>query len=155
MNLDSKLTKAELHTYEKLRLKWKELSIEDIILDGLYLNCVRLVKEYCDRVLKIDLKQSKIHDIGLKSVLQLLADKDLRGAEILLNNMSFDPNQKIYQICFFTLYKQLRDYLISILIDRQKLNQNELEMVKYLKKFEMVYSCRSFETAKQNVNKFK
>jgi len=154
MNLDSKLTKADLQAFEKLRQKWKELSVEDIILDGLYLNCIRLVKEYCDKVLKIDLKLSKIHDIGLKSVLQLLADKDLRGAEILLNHMKFDSNQKIYQICFFTLYKQLRDYLISILMDRQKLNENELAMIDYLKKLEAVYSCRSFETVRENIQEF-
>lgn len=60
---------------------------KDIILDGLYLNCTRLVKEYFDKNLKIELKQNKINDIGLKSMLQLLADKDLRGAEILLNHM--------------------------------------------------------------------
>ena len=98
----AKLTKAEVLNFEKLRQKWKELSIEDIILDGLSRNCVRLVKEYSEKVLKIDLKQSKIHEIGLKSVLQLLADKDLRGAECLLNHMNLDSNQKIYQICFFT-----------------------------------------------------
>ena len=61
--------------------------MQDIILDGLYLNCIRLVKEYFEKNLKIDLKQNKINDIGLKSVLQLLADKDLRGAEILLSHM--------------------------------------------------------------------
>jgi hypothetical protein len=48
---------------------------------------VRLVKEYFEKVLKIDLKPSKIREIGLKSALQLLADKDLRGAETLLNHM--------------------------------------------------------------------
>lgn len=61
--------------------------LKDIILDGLYLNCIRLVKEYFDKNLKIDLKPNKINDIGLRSVLQLLADKDLRGAETLLNHM--------------------------------------------------------------------
>jgi hypothetical protein len=56
-------------------------------LDGLYLNCTRLVKEYFDKILKIDLKTNKINEIGLKTVVQLLADKDLRGAEILLKHM--------------------------------------------------------------------
>lgn len=127
---------------------------QDIILDGLYLNCVRLVKEYTDKILKIDLKVDRINEIGLKSVLQLLADKDLRGAEILLNHMSFDSNQKIFQICFFTLYKQLRDYLVSILIDRRKLNENELEMVDYLRKLEMIYPCRSFQQAKDSIKEY-
>jgi hypothetical protein len=45
------------------------------------------VKEFFDKNLKTDLKQNKINEIGLKSVIQLLADKDLRGAEILLNHM--------------------------------------------------------------------
>ncbi len=56
-------------------------------MDGLYLNCTRLVKEYFDKILKIDLKTNKINEIGLKTVVQLLADKDLRGAEILLKHM--------------------------------------------------------------------
>ena len=56
-------------------------------MDGLYLNCTRLVKEFFEKNLKIDLKQNKISEIGLRSVVQLLADKDLRGAEILLNHM--------------------------------------------------------------------
>lgn len=127
---------------------------QDIILDGLYLNCVRLVKEYADKILKIDLKVDRINEIGLKSVLQLLADKDLRGAEILLNHMNFDSNQKIFQICFFTLYKQLRDYLVSVLIDRQKLNENELEMVDYLRKLETIYPCRSFQQAKNSIQEY-
>ncbi len=123
-------------------------------MDGLYLNCVRLVKEYAEKVLKIDLKVDRINNIGLKSVLQLLADKDLRGAEILLNHMNFDSNQKIFQICFFTLYKQLRDYLVSVLIDRKKLNENELEMVEYLKKLETVYPCRSFQLANDSIKEY-
>lgn len=63
-------------------------------MDGLYLNCIRLVKEYFEKNLKIDLKPNKINDIGLKSVLQLLADKDLRGAETLLNHMVLDLNKQ-------------------------------------------------------------
>ncbi len=124
-------------------------------MDGLYTNNVRLVREYAEKVLKIDLKQSRVYDMGLKTVLQLLADKDLRGAEILLKHMNFESNQKIYQICFFTLYKQLQDYLISVLIDRNKLNEQEIEMVEFIKKLETVYSCRSFEIAKDSVKKFK
>ena len=56
-------------------------------MDGLYSNNVRLLKEYSEKILKNELKQEKINDVGLKSVLQLLADKDLRGAETLLNQM--------------------------------------------------------------------
>jgi len=56
-------------------------------LDGLYLNCIRLVRDYFEKFLKIDLKPNRIIGIGLKSVLQLLADKDLRGAETLLEHM--------------------------------------------------------------------
>ena len=73
--------------YLILVIQLNELWFKDIILDGLYLNCTRLVKEYFDKQLKIDLKTNKINEIGLKSVLQLLADRDLRGAEILLNHM--------------------------------------------------------------------
>lgn len=73
--------------YLILIIQLNELWFKDIILDGLYLNCTRLVKEYFDKQLKIDLKTNKINEIGLKSVLQLLADRDLRGAEILLNHM--------------------------------------------------------------------
>lgn len=53
----------------------------------MYINSIRLVKEYFEKVLKMDLKPNKIKEIGLKSVLQLLADKDLRGAETLLSHM--------------------------------------------------------------------
>ena len=142
-------------------------------MDGLYSNNVRLLKEYSEKILKNELKQEKINDVGLKSVLQLLADKDLRGAETLLNQMvsnyiyttrlnclyknlsqNFDPNQKIYQICFFTPYKQLRDYLISVLIDRKKLNDAELDMINYLKLLESVYTCHSFEQAKKSFKTF-
>ena len=35
----------------------------------------------------ISLSSNKINEIGLKTVVQLLADKDLRGAEILLKHM--------------------------------------------------------------------
>jgi hypothetical protein len=63
------------------------IALKDIILDGLYLNCIRLVKEHFEKNLKIEFKQTIIYDIGLRSVLQLLADKDLRGAETLLNHM--------------------------------------------------------------------
>ncbi len=110
MELSKPLSKKEISDFEKLKQKWKELSIEvifsnwifiiwifflfffyfqlkDIILDGLYSNSVRLVKEYAEKILKIDLKLEKINEIGLKSVLQLLADRDLRGAELLLNHM--------------------------------------------------------------------
>ena len=51
------------------------------------MNCARLVREYFEKNLKIDLKTNKINEIGLKTVVQLLADRDLRGAEILLNHM--------------------------------------------------------------------
>lgn len=63
------------------------IHVQDIILDGLYLNCARLVREYFEKNFKIDLKTNKINEIGLKTVVQLLADRDLRGAEILLNHM--------------------------------------------------------------------
>lgn len=66
-----------------------------------------------------------------------------------------DFNQKIYQICFFTPYKQLRDYLVSVLIERQKLNDTELEIIEYLRKLELAYPCRSFDDAKKQITHFR
>ncbi len=43
--------------------------------------------EYFEKCLKIELNSNRVIEIGLKSALQLLADKDLRWAEKLLNNM--------------------------------------------------------------------
>ncbi|CAF0723942.1 unnamed protein product [Brachionus calyciflorus] len=148
------LTKNEIIIFEKLKLKWKELSVEDIILDGLYSKCIRLVREYFEKYLKVDLKLRKIIDIGLKSVVQLLADKDLVGTEFLLNQMHFDVNQKLYQICFFTPYKQLRDYLITILVERKELNDKELEIIDYCKKLELAYPNRSYIEVKKLIPKF-
>ena len=198
--LSRPLTKYDLVSYEKLKIKWKELSVEvkiekiilkfyfslnsnenfilkDIILDALYINSIRLVREYFEKVLKMDLKPNKIKDIGLKSVLQLLADKDLRSAETLLNHMvrlklyqviifnnlnvkyfnfkNFDFNQKIYQICFFTPYKQLRDYLVNFLIEKKKLNEYEIDIINYLKKLETYYACRSYALAKKSIPVYK
>lgn len=68
--------------------------------------------------------------------------------------MNFDSNQKIYQICFFTPYKQLRDYLISVLIERKKLNEKEIELINNLKKIELVYPCRSYEKVKNLIKPF-
>ena len=76
-------------------------------MDGLYLNCIRLVREHFEKVLKIDLKPNKIKDIGLKSVLQLLADKDLRGAETLLNHMVFIFNKNKVKLNIDILKKNL------------------------------------------------
>ena len=67
----------------------------------------------------------------------------------------FEPNQKIYQICFFTAYTQLRDYLANVLVERRNLNESELDMVGFLKKVELAYPCRSFEHAKLNLIKFR
>ncbi len=129
-------------------------------------------------MLKIDLKPSKIREIGLKSVLQLLADKDLRGAETLLNHMvnfysnllylsikkphlltiyqkNFDFNQKLYQICFYTPYKQLRDYLVHVLMEKKKLNETEIDIISYLRKVETYYACRSYSVAKKSIPTYK
>ena len=56
-------------------------------MDGLYLNCIRLVQEYFEKQLKIEFNSNRVLEIGLKSALQLLADKDLRWAEKLFTNM--------------------------------------------------------------------
>lgn len=67
---------------------------------------------------------------------------------------NFDINQKLYQICFFTPYNKLRDYLISILIERNQLNEQELDMIAYLRKFEIAYPSQSFSTVKKLIPKF-
>lgn len=76
---------------------------------------MRIVKEYFEKNLKIDLKQNKINDIGLKSVLQLLADKDLRGAEILLNRM---VRLESYFICIkIFIFYSLIIFVIVVVVE--------------------------------------
>lgn len=60
----------------------------------------------------------------------------------------------MYQICFYTPYNKLRDYLISILIERNLLNDEELDMIAYLRRFEIAYPSQSFTNVKNLVPKF-
>jgi hypothetical protein len=48
----------------------------------------------------------------------------------------------------------LRNYLLSILIDREKLNETEMELITYLRKLEIAYPNRSYEDTKLVVPAF-
>ena len=48
----------------------------------------------------------------------------------------------------YTPDRELRDYLISELSEGGKLSEEELIMVKYVRKLESLYSCPSFDVAK-------
>jgi hypothetical protein len=122
-------------------------------LDGLYSNSIKFVKEYC-KLLKYDLKVSTIYDVGLRSIFQLLADKDLTSARILLNHMKFDSNDKIFQICFLTPHREMRNFLLDVLIDKNKLKDEEKTIKSNLLRIESAYPNMSLESAKENLKKF-
>ena len=187
------LTKTEAVSFEKLKLKWKELNEEVfffinfcfwacfwecMFLRILYLTvCIWTAHVLYRNTLRNVLKSSLMQLELLKSVLNQRYScwptriyDGLRSCSItwycLLDPVSlssslqgffkgFDANTKISQICFFTPYKELRDYLSSILIERKIVNESEIEMIEYLKKLETVYICRSFAQAKQKLRLYR
>lgn len=55
----------------------------------------------------------------------------------------------------YTPYKQLRDYLVTILIDRQHLKDSDMDIINYVKQFEIAYPCRSYEQVKYIITPFR
>jgi hypothetical protein len=41
------------------------------------------------------------------------------------------------------------------MIERQILNDNQIEIIEYLKKLEQIYTCRSFSQAKQKLKTYR
>ena len=61
----------------------------------------------------------------------------------------FDPNTKLRQICLYTLDKNLRDYIANELETQGALSQEELDMLEFVHQLEELYTCGSYETAKE------
>ena len=68
---------------------------------------------------------------------------------------NFNANTKISQIFFYTPYKELREYLKAILIERDVINKSEIETAEYLNKLESIPTCRSYLQTKQKLKAYR
>ena len=115
-------------------------SRQEILLEALYNNRIRVVREYFDKYMHVELRSDDIEHVGLKSVMQLLAEKDIKSAEILLKQLRLNVNEKLNEICFYTQSDQLRNLLIDVLYERRFLNEAEIQTINYAKRIQIEYA---------------
>ncbi|CAH1796496.1 unnamed protein product, partial [Owenia fusiformis] len=128
---------------------WSHMSNEAVICDGIIEGNIPLVQCYlAGRFNTGEGDIANIVNVGLQWALKHISEREIQTARTLFTNLGFDATSKLRQVCFFTPYKSLRDYLIEELRSKGDLSEFELGMVEYLHKLEAWYSCVSFDMAK-------
>ncbi|XP_070543106.1 spatacsin-like isoform X2 [Ptychodera flava] len=133
---------------------WKHMTRQEIIQDGILNSCIPLVQAHLHRHDKTTVRSqpSRLKDIldaGLSEVYQFLLQRNLRTSAKMLNNMGFDVTEQLRRLCLYTSNRTLRDFLIEELEKSKQLTEEELKMVQFVQKLERLYTCRSYERAKE------
>ncbi|XP_037358287.1 spatacsin [Talpa occidentalis] len=117
---------------------WEKLSIEEVIANAVLNNKIPEAQTFFRINNHSAQNLEELIRIGLDLVFDNLKKNNIMEASELLKNMGFDVKEQLLKICFYTTDKNIRDFLVEILKEKNYLSEKEnrtIDMVHQVEKF--------------------
>ncbi|KAM6200902.1 spatacsin isoform 2-T2 [Rhynchocyon petersi] len=119
---------------------WEKLSIEEIIANAILNNKIPEAQTFLRINNHSAQNLEELTKIGLDLVFDSLKKNNIKEASELLKNMGFDVKDQLLKICFYTSDKNIRDFLVQILKEKDYFSENEKRTIDFVHQVEKFYS---------------
>ncbi|XP_066132692.1 spatacsin isoform X1 [Saccopteryx bilineata] len=124
---------------------WKKLSTEEVIANAILNNKIPEAQTFFRINNHSSQRLEELIRIGLDLVFDCLKKKNIKEASELLKNMGFDVKEQLLKICFYTTDKNIRDFLVDILKEKNYFSEKEKRTIDFVCQVEKFYSEHSQE----------
>ncbi|XP_058397460.1 spatacsin isoform X5 [Diceros bicornis minor] len=119
---------------------WEKLSTEEVITNAILNNKIPEAQTFfrinCHSAQRLE----ELIRIGLDLVFDNLKKNNIKEASELLKNMGFDVKDQLLKICFYTADKNIRDFLVEILKEKDYFSEKEKRTIDFVHQVEKFYS---------------
>ncbi|XP_055480029.1 spatacsin [Psammomys obesus] len=119
---------------------WEKLSFEEVVADAILNNRIPEAQTFFRITSHSAQRLEELVRIGLDLAFDSLKKKNVEEASILLRNMGFNVENELLKICFFTTDKNLRDFLVEILKEKECFSEKERRTIDFVHQVEKLYS---------------
>ncbi|XP_077737033.1 spatacsin isoform X2 [Canis aureus] len=119
---------------------WEKLSIEEVIANAILNNKIPEAQTFFRINNHSAQRLEELIRIGLNLVFDCLKKNNIKEASELLKNMGFDVKDQLLKICFYTTDKNIRDFLVEILKEKNYFSENEKRTIDFVHQVEKFYS---------------
>uniref|UniRef100_A0A2K5HWU2 Spatacsin C-terminal domain-containing protein n=1 Tax=Colobus angolensis palliatus TaxID=336983 RepID=A0A2K5HWU2_COLAP len=118
---------------------WKKLSFEEVIANAILNNRIPEAQTFFRIDSHSAQKLEELIGIGLNLVFDNLKKNNIKEASELLKNMGFDVKGQLLKICFYTTDKNIRDFLVEILKEKNYFSEKEKRTIDFVHQVEKLY----------------
>ncbi|XP_006920480.1 spatacsin isoform X3 [Pteropus alecto] len=119
---------------------WEKFSIEDVIANAILNNKIPEAQTFFRINSHSAQRLEELIRIGLDLVFDNLKKNNVKEASELLKNMGFDVKDQLLKICFYTTDKNIRDFLVEILKEKNYFSEKENGTIDFVHQVEKFYS---------------
>ncbi|KAM5179031.1 spatacsin isoform 3-T3 [Callospermophilus lateralis] len=121
---------------------WEKLSSEEVIANAILNNKIPEAQTFFRSNSHSAQKLEELIRIGQGLVFDNLRKNNIKEASELLKNMGFDVKDHLLKICFYTTNRNIRDYLVEILKEKNYFSEKEKRTIDCVHQVEKFYSGR-------------
>ncbi|XP_062946294.1 spatacsin isoform X2 [Cynocephalus volans] len=119
---------------------WEKLSCEEVISNAILNNKIPEAQTFFRIKRHSAQRLEELIRIGLDLVFDSLKKNNIKEASELLKNMGFDVKDQLLKICFYTTDKNIRDFLVEILKEKNYFSEKEKRTIDFVHQVEKLYS---------------
>ncbi|XP_073921960.1 spatacsin isoform X3 [Castor canadensis] len=119
---------------------WEKLSFKEVIANAILNNKIPEVQTFFRINGHSAQRLEELIRVGLGLVFNNLKKNNIKEASELLKNMGFDVKDQLLKICFYTTDKNIRDFLVEILKEKNCFSEKEKRIVDFVHQVEKLYS---------------
>ncbi|KAF6352493.1 SPG11 vesicle trafficking associated, spatacsin [Rhinolophus ferrumequinum] len=119
---------------------WEKLSVEEVIADAILNNKIPEAQTFFRINSHSAQRLEELIRIGLDLVFDNLKKNNVKEASELLKNMGFNVKDQLLKICFYTTDKNIRDFLVEILKEKNYFSEKEKRTIDFVHQVEKFYS---------------
>ncbi|XP_063106193.1 spatacsin isoform X2 [Cavia porcellus] len=118
---------------------WEKLSFEEVIANAILNNKIPEAQTFFRMTNHSAQSLEELIKIGLDLVFVNLKKNNIKEASELLKNMGFDVKDQLLKICFYTTDKNIRNFLVEILKEKNYLSEKEKRTIDFVQQVEKFY----------------
>uniref|UniRef100_A0A8D2B0G6 SPG11 vesicle trafficking associated, spatacsin n=1 Tax=Sciurus vulgaris TaxID=55149 RepID=A0A8D2B0G6_SCIVU len=119
---------------------WDKLSFEEVIANAILNNKIPEAQTFFRSNSHFAQKLEELIRIGLSLAFDSLRKNNIKEASELLKNMGFDVKDQLLKICFYTTERNIRDFLVEILKEKNYFSEKEKRTIDVVHQVEKFYS---------------
>ncbi|XP_040602104.1 spatacsin isoform X2 [Mesocricetus auratus] len=121
---------------------WEKLNFEEVIADAILSNKIAEAQTFFRITNHSAQRLEELVRVGLDLVFDSLKKSNAEEASVLLRNMGFNVEDELLKICFYTTDKNIRDFLVEVLKEKECFSEKERRTVDFVLQVEKFYSGR-------------